>query len=42
MIKKLINEPYAPKVGGSPQVGARGSNDESGFHDNFSDQFVLV
>jgi hypothetical protein len=25
MIKKLRNQPYAPKMGSSPQVGARGS-----------------
>jgi hypothetical protein len=25
MIKKLRNQPYAPKVGTSPQVGTRGS-----------------
>jgi hypothetical protein len=26
MIKKLRNQPCTPKVGASPQVGARGSN----------------
>jgi hypothetical protein len=25
MIKKLRNQPYAPKVGANPQMGARGS-----------------